>query len=389
MNPIRVAHILPFSNVGGTEKATLRLAEAAALVGFENILYCPEGADDLRRFYHRHCFVTGSYRQVEPSYHKPMPHLKAAVSLMRELRRHDVRIVHCADILSAHYVALAGRLAGAYVISHVRCQHSSISRRDQTFLMPVKKFIFVSQNTWDAFAINVPPSQGQVLYEGLPENTGGSAWSREEARSSYGIAPDVPVVGMASRVHPCKDFETLIHAAARIRDEFPGCTFLIAGDHEQNPVHREHFARLQGLLHETGTESNFVFAGFESDMSRFYSALDVFALSTRSEGLPLVVLEAMAHGKPVVATDVGGIREIITHDQTGMLVAPQSPAQFAGALGSVLGNLERARQLARAGCEHVRHHFSDQEFHDRVKELYCGIARQQGWIGGCAPCIST
>ena len=58
MNPIRVAHILPFSNVGGTEKATLRLAEAAALVGFENILYCPEGADDLRRFYHRHCFVT-------------------------------------------------------------------------------------------------------------------------------------------------------------------------------------------------------------------------------------------------------------------------------------------------------------------------------------------
>jgi glycosyltransferase involved in cell wall biosynthesis len=389
MNPIRIAHILPFSNIGGTEKATLRLAEAASLVGFENILYCPEGADDLRRFYHRHCFVTGSYQQVEPSYHKPTPYLRANVKLMRELRRHDVRIVHCADVLSAHYAAVAGRLAGAYVISHVRCQHSAISRRDQTFLMPVEKFIFVSQNTWDVFGINVPASDGQVLYEGLAESAGGSAWSREDARAQYGIAADALVVGMASRVHPCKDFETLIHAAARMRDEFPGCVFLIAGDNEKEAAHREHYLRLRSLLRETGTESNFVFAGFEGDMSRFYAAIDAFALSTHGEGMPLVVLEAMAHGTPVVASDVGGISEIVVHEQTGLLVPPQAPAQFADALSSVLRNPEKARELARAACEHVRHDFSEQQFHQRVKDLYCGIAKQRGWIGECAPCIST
>jgi glycosyltransferase involved in cell wall biosynthesis len=389
MNPIRVAHILPFSNVGGTEKATLRLAEAASLVGFENILYCPEGADDLRRFYHRHCFVTGSYQQVQPSYHKPKPYLRACIKLMRELRRHDVKIVHCSDILSAHYTALAGRLAGAYVISHVRCQHAPISRRDQTFLMPVQKFIFVSQNTWDVFGMHVPASEGQVLYEGLAADAGGSAWSREEARRAYGIRQDGAVVGMASRVHPCKDFETLIHVAARMRDEFPTCTFLIVGDNEKEPANHEHYLRLQNLLRDTGTESNFIFAGFEDDMPRFYAAIDTFALSTHAEGLPLVLFEAMAHGTPVVATNVGGIGELVTHNETGMLVPERSPEQFAEALSSVLRSPETARQLARAACEHVRHHFSEQQFHDRVKELYFGIAKRQGWIGECAPCIST
>lgn len=389
MNPIRIAHILPFSNVGGTEKATLRLAEAAALVGFENILYCPEGADDLRRFYHRYCFVTGSYQQVEPSYHKPTPYLRANVKLMRELRRHDVKIVHCADILSAHYAAIAGRLAGAYVISHVRCQHSTLSRRDQTFLMPVEKFIFVSQNTWDVFGMKIPASQGHVLYDAIPDEAGGSDWSREDARVSYGIAPGAPVVGMASRVHPCKDFETLIHAAAQMRNEFPNCTFLIAGDQAENPAHKEHFEKVRGLLRDTGTEANFVFSGFERDMPRFYAAIDAFALSTHGEGMPLVILEAMAHGLPVVATDVGGVSEIVTNEQTGLLVPPQSPAQFAAALSAVLRDPAKARQLARAACERVRQDFSEQQFHHRVKELYCGIARQQGWIGECAPCIST
>jgi glycosyltransferase involved in cell wall biosynthesis len=80
---------------------------------------------------------------------------------------------------------------------------------------------------------------------------------------------------------------------------------------------------------------------------------------------------------------------LVTHNQTGILVPQESPEQFAEALRSVLGDPEKAHQLARAACEHVRQHFSEQQFHDSVKELYCGIAKQQGWIGECAPCIST
>ena len=169
MNPVRIAHILPWSSIGGTELATMRLAEAAAESGFENLLYCPLDSERLRCTFQKHGLTTCCYRQVEPSYHKPIPYLRAARQLAHSLRRHHVRIVHCSDILAAHYAALAGRLAGAYVLSHVRCQHSAISARDRTFLLPVNKFVFVSRDTWHTFGMEVPTSRGQILYDGFSE----------------------------------------------------------------------------------------------------------------------------------------------------------------------------------------------------------------------------
>ena len=388
VDPVRIAHILPFANIGGTEQATLRLAEAASRCGFENILFCPDGSEDLRRFYHRHCFLTGSYQQVEPSYHRPLPYLQAARSLACQLRRHRVRIVHCADILAAHYAALAGRLAGAFVLSQVRCQHSGISRRDQTFLLPVQKFVFVSRDTWNVFGMKISPAKGEILYDGLPEVSTGE-WSPGEARTAYGLPANAPVVGMAARVHPGKDFETLITAAKTIVESVPKCKFLIAGDHERNPVHRDYYAQLKTLLRETGLDHAFLFSGFESQMSRFFAAIDIFVLSTHAEGLPLVVLEAMAQAKPTVATDVGGIGEIITNEQTGLLVAPKSPEQLTAALLSILTDRNKAEQLAGAGRERIRQNFSKHQFQTNVRHLYCGIVREQGLAGNCSPCLPT
>ncbi len=379
VNPVRIAHILPFANIGGTEQATLRLAEAASRCGFENLLFCPDQANDLRHFYHQHGFPTASYRQVEPSYHRPLPYLKAARALAGELRRQHIRIVHCADILAAHYAALAGRLAGAFVLSQVRCQHSMITRRDKTFLFPVQKFVFVSRDTWNVFGMKVPPAKGQVLYDGLPE-IAVNEWSCVEARIAYGLPVDAPVIGMASRVHPGKDFESLISAAKTIVQAIPQCRFLIAGDYQINPIHRDYYAQLKTLLRETGLHHSFVFSGFEAQMSRFFAAIDIFVLSTHAEGLPLVILEAMMHAKPTVATEVGGIGEIITDEQTGLLVPPKSPDRLASALLSILTNPNKAETLASTGRECIRQHFSEQQFQINVKQLYCGTAKQQRLI---------
>lgn len=376
---------MPFSNIGGTERATLRLAEAAAHCGFENTLYCPRGAEDLKRFYHGHAFSTASYDQVEPSYHHPLPYLRASQALAHDMKRRHVRIVHCADILGAHYAAMAGRLAGAYVVSHVRCQHCSITRRDQTFLYPVQKFVFVSKSTWDTFGMNVPPEKAQVLYDGVPAMDSTDV-PRVEIRSRYGLPPDAPVVGMASRVHPCKDFESLILAAKIVAQTFPACRYLIAGDYEREPAHREHFRNLRQMLEETGMSDRFVFAGYEADMPQFFSAIDLFVLSSHGEGLPLVILEAMSAGKAVVATDVGGVREAVQDQQTGLLVPESSPEALAEALLALLGNPERLESFARAAREVGLRDFSEKLFQRRVKELYCAIARQQGLVGSYAPC---
>lgn len=387
MNPIRVAHILPFASIGGTELATLRLAEALAQSGFESILFCPEGADQLQRLYQDHCFNTSTYEQVQPSYSHPLPYLRAAKHLAHQMRRHNVAIAHCSDVLAAHFTATAGRLAGAYVLSHVRCQHSDISRRDQTFLYPVQRFVFVSKNTWKTFGIEVPSSRGEVLYDGVPLES--LRVSREEARAGYGLPQNVPVFGMASRIHPGKDFETLIRAAKVVADSGLDCRFLIAGDNKGNTVHREHCAKLKALLEETGTSSRFVFAGFQTDMERFFAAIDHFVLSTHAEGLPLVLLEAMSHGKPVIATDVGGIPEIVSHGQSGLLVEERSVEQLAKALSTLLINEALARTLSAGGRKNVLENFSEQKFHDKAINLYCRIARQRGLVGNDPPCMST
>ena len=387
MNPIRVAHILPFANVGGTELATLRLADALAQSGFESILFCPEGADELRRLFHDHCFITAPYEQVEPSYTHPLPYLRAAKHLAHELRRHKVAIVHCSEVLAAHYTATAGRLAGAYVVSHVRCQHPDISRRDQTFLFPVQRFVFVSKDTWNVFGVQVPVSRGEVIYDGVPLESG--TISREEARAAYSLPQGIPVVGMASRVHPGKDFETLIRAAEVVADSGLDCRFLIAGDYQLNEVHREHYSKLKALLEETGLSSRFLFVGFESNIKRFFAAIDHFVLSTHAEGLPLVLLEAMACGKPVIATSVGGIPEIVAHGESGLLVERQSVPQLAQALSTLLTDDSVARALSRGGRRSVIERFSEQRFHQKIRNLYCRIAKERGLVGNEPPCMST
>jgi glycosyltransferase involved in cell wall biosynthesis len=389
MNPIRIAHILPFPNIGGTEVATLRLAEALAMAGYESILFCPSGATELRQLFHDHSFVTSCYDQVEPSYHKPLPYLRATRFLAHELRRRQVRIVHCSDILAAHYAALAGRMAGAFVMSHVRCQSCDISLRDQSFLCPVQRFVFVSRQTRDTFAMRKRALRGDVLYDGIAMPPALTAAMRGEARGHYGIAPDAIVVGMASRVHPGKDFETLIAAAKIVVEAFPSCCFLIAGDYQKESAHREYYGRLAALIKDAGLCKQFVFAGFEEDMSRFYSAIDVFALSSHSEGFPLVLIEAMSYAKPVVATDVGGVSEAIVHNQSGLLVPHASPDKLAESLLRLLRNPEEARRMSEAARLHVEQKFSEQQFFQRVKSLYSSLSRRLNLMGESPACIST
>jgi glycosyltransferase involved in cell wall biosynthesis len=144
--------------------------------------------------------------------------------------------------------------------------------------------------------------------------------------------------------------------------------------------------KLRALLDETRMTPRFIFAGFESDMPRFFAAIDYFVLSTLSEGMGLVVLEAMAYGKPVIATNVGGIPEVIVDGESGLLIERQSVEQLTAALTKLLTDESVARALSSGGRRNVLENFSEQKFHDNVMNLYCRIARQRGLAGNDPPC---
>lgn len=361
MRSFRIGHVLPSTTViGGTEHATVRIARAVAPAGFESVAFCIEGNPIASRFFVGEGLAVSSFTAVEPSIHRPLPYLRAARELARNFRHQRIDLVHCADVLSAHYTALAGRLARLPVLCHVRNRHDDISRRDRLFLCPVDRWIFVSHDTWRHFSVKVNPCNGHVVYDGI-DRRGPDVHSGHSVRREFAVSDDALVIGMVARVAQQKDFLTLARAARRIVARHPRARFLIVGDVGE-PGHREHFDMIRSALAELGLTETFIFTGHRRDVARLISAMDVFVLCTHFEGLPLVLLEGMAQGKPTIATAVDGIPEIITHGETGLLHRHGADEELAHLIATVLDDPELGMRLGKAGRTSVETFWTTERF---------------------------
>ena len=370
-----IAHVLPWASVGGTELATLRLARAAAGAGFKSHAFYLKGADAVRDLFEGAGIEAIPYEPPGASLRRAARFLADSRALSKEFARRDISLVHCADVLAGCHAGLAGRMAGLPVVCHVRNRYESLPRREAVLLRAVNKFVFVSRDTWRRFSFRVPPRRGQVIYDGIDvaPSAGDPAAAREAKRAvlaEYGLPEGTKLVGMVARVAPQKDYETLAKAAARVAASHPEARFIVVGDNSLADAHREHFAAVRRMLADAGVESAFVFTGFREDVPRMIDALDIFVLCTHLEGFPLVILEAMARAKPVVATAVDGIPEIVVEGTTGLLHPHRDDARLAAQLVSLLDSPARAAALAEAGREVVRANFSNEKFAADVARFY-------------------
>ncbi len=142
---------------------------------------------------------------------------------------------------------------------------------------------------------------------------------------------------------------------------------LVGGDLEQGGAYE---AELRARAERLGVAGRVVFAGYRSDVPALLAGCDVFCLPSSAEGLPLVVLEAMARGKPVVTTPAGGTAELVVDGVTGLLVPPGDAAALAEALSGLLADPDRARQLGEAGRERVRTEFSAARAAEEILRIY-------------------
>lgn len=367
-----VAHVLPWDTVGGTEHATVRVARAAAGYGFRSTAFCPSASGPVAEIFRAAGFEVAPYEPVELGLRRPHNFALASVRLAREFRRRGVGLVHCADVLGAHYAALAGRLAGVPVVCQVRSRYAVLPRRERNLLRFVSRFVFVSRDTWRHFTFPVAPHKGAVVYDGI-DASDAAAHSPAEARAvreEFRIPEGVKVVGMVARLARQKDYPTLARAAARVVAEYPEVRFMVVGDNSLSADHRAHYAEVAGVLESLGVARHFVFTGFREDVSRLMSAFDVFVLSTHAEGLPLVILEAMAGARPVVATAVDGVPEVVKDGETGLVHAHEDDEGLAAALLSVLRDEALAARLGDAGRAFVRANFTRESFAAGIAAVY-------------------
>ncbi|MFH1615845.1 MAG: glycosyltransferase [Planctomycetota bacterium] len=173
----------------------------------------------------------------------------------------------------------------------------------------------------------------------------------EELKKQYHIPSDHMVIGTVGRLHPIKGHEFLIQAAQLILKEFPKTVFIFLGKDVRN-------GELQNMVLFKGLQDKILFPGYSKDVAVWLKCFDIFVLPSLSEGMPVSVLEAMYCALPVVATDVGGVAEVVVHQETGILVPPADPVLLAKEIKYLLNNPERRDILGQNGRNRAEKNFT-------------------------------
>jgi glycosyltransferase involved in cell wall biosynthesis len=197
--------------------------------------------------------------------------------------------------------------------------------------------------------------------------------ARRDLRRELGISASAPIVGLVSRLAPVKSVKTFLEAAAQIHQTRPDVHVVLVGDGESR-------ARLQSLARDLKLENHAHFLGLRADIARLNWAFDAVALSSLQEGTPISLMESLAAGKPVVATDVGGVGRLIEHERTGVLVPPRDSAALAHALQHVLEAPEAAQQMGERGREKMNRERSLERMIDEHRALYLELLRARQLI---------
>ena len=196
-----------------------------------------------------------------------------------------------------------------------------------------------------------------------------SAGERAALRAALGLPASGRVVGVVARLDPVKDHATLVRAFALLAAKLPDVHLAIVGD---GPCR----AALEALAAELGPAGRIHFAGMQPNRPNPHHLFDVSALTSLSEGFPNSVVEAMAAARPVVATDVGGMRDALVDGVTGRLVPAGDPPALADALAGVLGDPAGSQAMGRAGRERAESLFSAEPVIAGLLSLYGGLARR-------------
>jgi len=302
----------------------------------------------------------------------------AACRLARVLRRLRPEVVNCHDRSSLPYVVLANLFAGRRPI--VYSAHGLLYNADRE---PRRRHRLAMKGVRLATAVSEPVAARHreylawagpvtIIPNGVPD-VSRSDELRQAVRGELGIDEREAVFLAVGNARPEKGFEDLLDAAADLVGRAgPNFRVLIAGKMSDTSYCRGLLDRRRRL----GLEGMVEFLGYREDTAGLYSAADAFVLSSRSEGLPMVLLEAMTAGLPVAATRVGGVPDA-AGDGAGILVDPAAPNELADAMASLAGNADLRRRLGDQARRTARERFGVEAMVERYIEAYEAAKRKK------------
>ena len=197
-------------------------------------------------------------------------------------------------------------------------------------------------------------------------------------RAELGLSPDDRVVGFVGRLVREKGVEELFEAMGQVIKEIPEAKLLVVGDTLASDRDRRTTERLQELIQRNNLEAAIKLTGFREDIPELLAIMDLFVLPSHREGMPRSILEAMAAGKPVVATNIRGCREEVVHGETGYLVPVRDPDKLAEVVIGILSDRMLAKRMGKAGRQRAVAFFDEAQVLEKQLGAYRELIQQKG-----------
>ena len=319
----------------------------------------------------------------------PLRDLVATLRLARLIRRERPDILHTHTAKAGTVGRVAAQLAGRHkppIVVHTF--HGHVLRG---YFGPLRSSLFRLLERWlarrttaliavspqvrdDLVALRVAPAERfAVIRLGieLDERVAGPQDGRLESRRYLGIPPDRFAVGWIGRMTAVKRTDDVLVAFKQLRDGGVDACLCMVGDGPDR-------VQLERRAHELGVVKDTLFLGYQEEVAPFYAAFDALVLPSSNEGTPVSAIEALAAGRPVVATRVGGVPDVVQEGEDGFLVEPGATDELADRLARLAHDPELRERMGRAGRERVLPRYAVERLVDDVDRLYRSLLSEVG-----------
>ncbi|MFC1643538.1 glycosyltransferase [Chlamydiota bacterium] len=284
------------------------------------------------------------------------------------LKKNDYDILHC----HLFHANIIGRISAIFIPKMVVISTTHVMEVDKIYRVRLEgltsfltdAYICVSNSVREFLNDKgkIRPDKLNVVHNGINLEEFIPDKSPEQIKRELGIEKKI-IIGSVGRLHKQKGYEYLLKAAALLKKDLSDFSLLIVGD---GPLKND----LVLLSKSLKIEDLVIFTGFRSDIANILNAIDIFVLPSVWEGFGLVVAEAMALSKPVVATNVDGVPEIVEDGVTGFIVEPENPEIIAKRIKDILDNPEKMDEMGKEGRIRVEDFFTVDRMVDGVENLY-------------------
>jgi len=296
---------------------------------------------------------------------------KLIFRLAKLLKQQKADIVHTHNIPPLIYGSLAAAMVG---IKCLNTRHGRGKKMTNWFIWGLNKFIVaISKDAHNQMLLHnkIDKQKARFIYNGVDIASFSGGINEESInliKSEIGVQPGSFVVGHIARLTRVKDQETLLKAFQKVIENETKAELVIVGD---GPLNQ----KLRQSASDLGIATYVKFLGYREDIKDLLSVFDVIVLPSLMEGVSLTILEAMAAGKPVIVTNVGGNPEVVVDGETGLLVPSRDPQKMADAIMRILSDPSLARRMGEAGRKRVEEKFSLEKMVNEYEKVYRNILK--------------